>query len=190
MIKRKSTFRITKRDLLALSWFMATKDVSTYLRGVFVEGNSVVATDGNALLAMEAPSSGLPPFIIPSKVVEKFASTGEGWVRVIKEGDRWIISDSEVSESFEPVEGNYPDFKRVIPPTVRRPDLSSHIDFPYHHKVHQVQELLGGNLGASYSGNQAAVFTLSNRPDLIMLVMPCKVPPASCYWLADDAIPF
>ena len=91
----------------------ANKDVRYYLNGIFVDSRVIVSTDGycaSAYLGEECEEY-LPPFIIPidaAKIIAKLKSS-----RV----EAALLPDGRIDIGgvvFKPVDGTFPDYKRVF----------------------------------------------------------------------------
>jgi DNA polymerase III sliding clamp (beta) subunit (PCNA family) len=100
----------------------AEKDIRYYLRGVLIEGEStytrVVSTDGHiaSVQGYEVENAGTAVFILPlatAKMVgakDKFCEfTSED------EGKTWAMKTNSVSVNFPPVDGKFPDWRRIVP---------------------------------------------------------------------------
>ncbi|CAB4158447.1 hypothetical protein UFOVP736_77 [uncultured Caudovirales phage] len=107
-----------------------SKDETRYvLRGIYC-AERLVATDGRRLLLFESPYKG-PPFIMPDAAANMLSimhgkspstfwrwqaayatqpdETSEGYLRTIR------ITTTAISLEFRIIEGNYPNYKQVIP---------------------------------------------------------------------------
>ena len=97
-----------------------TEETRYYLCGVQVEinatGTTLVATDGRMLLAAHDETNTLDEpvsLIIPADVVKGFKPVrGQDLVELSTEdGKTWRLGNT----LFQPIDGTYPDWKRVVP---------------------------------------------------------------------------
>lgn len=106
---------IQRRHLAAAIHTAGVKDLRSYLNGVRVEGRIMVATDGVCLSAYLGPECGeyLPPFTIPLEVVKRVVKRKTEKLEVRDAKDGWLqIGD----EMFRPLDGRFPDYRRVLLP--------------------------------------------------------------------------
>jgi hypothetical protein len=177
-------------DVLAAALVcVSTEETRYYLRGVFVSPDAddvvLVSTDGHRLFCGRCP---LPPagavtpstgFIVPTEAVKKALTGYKGLgIQIGRIGDVWTLGDV----TFKPVDGTFPDFRRVVPSqkTISE-DLGkiaqfnpaymadmgkiAKIFFPARSKVHPAVHHLGAN---------PAIVTFGGRDDVFALVMPLR----------------
>ena len=115
-------------QLKALTFMATTEETRFYLKGVHIEAQADkvlgVATDGHRLLAMklDATWDGTPtPFsiIIPLSTIKPIKiNRYVSGATLAKSGDKWTLTHIDQTILFEPVDGAYPDWRRIIPDTV------------------------------------------------------------------------
>lgn len=113
---------VIERDILAAALACAAKkDVRFYLNGVLIEplasGYCVVATNGHVLFAGEGRCDNTPakPVIIPREACEAALKTKRKVMICEDKGDgTYVLADSIL---FRPVEGTFPNWRRVVPRT-------------------------------------------------------------------------
>lgn len=120
------TTLIQTGKLKALLRFAAVKDMRSYLNGVYFEPEGyAVATDGAAMLCVRVPAFEGPSFIAPSDTIKAA-------LQLNKKMSEIAVSSLLIGGiSFTPIDGKYPDWRRVIPakpdgePATFDPDLLS-----------------------------------------------------------------
>ncbi len=134
----KYRINVPLRTLKALLHVAAAKDIRFYLNGVFVQawGNETrcVATDGHMLAAMrveqgnDVPAGDSPiELIIPRDVLDSIKATAtqvQATACVLEGPDdagRWTLQvGASEMRVFAPLDGKFPDYRRVIPNRVTR----------------------------------------------------------------------
>lgn len=118
--------RILRQHIAAACCTAATNDLRYYLNGVFVDSRVVVATDGTCASAYLGPECNeyLPPFIIPLADAKRIAKDAPLTALAEKLQDGLIDIGGVV---FKPIEGPYPDYRRVFVPAIESP-LSAQVD--------------------------------------------------------------
>ncbi len=105
---------ISGSRLKALTRFAADQDVRYYLNGIFFDPTGyAVATDGHALLAIQTMSFKGDGFIAPLAAVKAALATKKGMAQY-----RYtfgIAADAIDGKPFKAIDGNYPDWKKVVP---------------------------------------------------------------------------
>ena len=169
---------------------VSTEETRFYLNGVHVEplGHEVaiVSTDGHRLFAarfepLRADFEAMPdqPLIIPRDAVKKALTGYKGEnIMIRREGDSYLFGDI----SFRPVDGTFPDWRRVLPSDTL-PDFGKLAQFnpAYLADVEKVgKALIPGRHGPAkpylhHMGDGPAVVTFSDI-DLraVMLIMPWR----------------
>ena len=139
---------INQKDLKAVSYAMAQKDIRYYLQGVYIEANGaetrLVSTDGHRLHMVIQEQSGavVEPvsFIMPADMVKKCltvkASKADTRPKILITYDQGKIS-ARLPDGSEIVQfaldGKFPDYRRIIPaldggapePSIFNPDYVS-----------------------------------------------------------------
>ena len=129
---------VSLQHLRAVSLFSAVKDIGSYLNGVYCEVTDsavrLVATDGRTLALTHTPhaSDDEKPtpcsFIIPSDTVKqvlKAAGKHDGTAFISPPDGVWIVPNEKpftvkvgnTALYFTPIDGKFPDYRRVIPKT-------------------------------------------------------------------------
>lgn len=179
---------INKSALKAVSRFAAKSDIRYYLVGVYVEASEtetrLVATDGHTMLVhrMKAENTHAWTGIIPLDTVaailkhktaskridfpiELHATANETEQRIDYAGQAFI---------FKPVDGKFPDYRRVIPKDITGEAACYQPE--YLQRVQDAAVDLGNTKTAGfamgYNGNGAAVCPISD--DCLAIVMPLR----------------
>ncbi|MFW1971054.1 hypothetical protein [Acinetobacter bereziniae] len=112
--------------LLKAALICASKnDIRFYLNGVAIDQGHIVATDGHRMFYAPLESANeLPQIIIPRDAIEylikKTTSVGKKHpekvlVKVGVKDNQWSLCVSEYQENFRPIDGKFPEWKRIIP---------------------------------------------------------------------------
>lgn len=104
--------------------FVSTEETSYYLNGVFLHDDgwrlAFVATDRHrlALTRSDVEAGGWPDCIVPTAAIRSIVAMASGGGRVVLSAtDRLIRAQFErAGLTVKPIEGSYPDYRRVIPP--------------------------------------------------------------------------
>jgi DNA polymerase-3 subunit beta len=181
----------------------AKQDVRYYLKGVAVDARAdgtvvLVATDGHRMLAypvavdnIEAPAPG--EYIIPREALEavKPAKAGRTTMPiqldivtapdtrhpedadVIIKGKTSITITGATSAVTAPIDGKYPDWRRVVPASTSGELAQYQPD--YVAGFGDICKLLGGSYGPfiNHNGNAPAVIT--NLPGALGILMPMRM---------------
>jgi hypothetical protein len=126
-------YEIDLRAIKAASFAMSSEETRYYLKGVCLEisaanGILAIATDGHRLIAMQAaPGNGgtVPGFnvpeareiIIPAETVKRLKINrrySDGILRDMGNGQWQIEHDGQIW-AFQPVDGSFPAWRRVLP---------------------------------------------------------------------------
>jgi hypothetical protein len=137
------THIITTLDTLqACARFAGKEETRPYLNGVFIERDRMTATDGRALIHIK-PHNGMywdngefTPFILPAETIKAIKVKAKRFetVRILLDTTEnrlyalavtsSVVNDSGMAEylvdkglslSYQPIEGTFPEYKRVIP---------------------------------------------------------------------------
>lgn len=114
--------------LKAVAPFMSKEQTRHYINGVLVQGNLLVATDGHRLAVIksqhwELEGEQAEDFILPRNVIEqvlktKLAKRARGCFIIDTTAKTiTVLEDNEpvATYNYEPVDGTFPDWNRVIP---------------------------------------------------------------------------
>jgi len=98
-----------KEQLQALLLFAAKKDVRFYLNGIYSDPTGyLVATDGHRILYIKTGEPGFD-LIIPREAADAA-------VKMAKKGQEIPLTATSLGQvTYTPVDGKYPDWRRVIP---------------------------------------------------------------------------
>lgn len=107
--------KINVKHIAAAVHTAGTADRRPYLNAVYVEGRVIVSTDGTVLSAYRGPESAeyLPPFLIPLGAAKLIAKLKPAEVEAAALPDGRVDVGGVV---FKPVEGVFPDWRRVVRP--------------------------------------------------------------------------
>ena len=121
-------YEVNMKALCALVHFAGKNDIRFYLNGVCVEFRETetvyVATDGNALGSYKVPQRNESPrsVIIPRDVIERIKLHKTHHDAVLSIGDdgaaRLVYAAQNVDVGFKPLDGVFPDWRRVVPTEV------------------------------------------------------------------------
>ena len=100
----------------------ATKEIRYYLNGVLIEGESnytrVVSTDGNiaSVQGYEVENIGAAVFILPLATAKMINAKDKLCAFTSDdEGKTWSMITNSVNVNFLPVDGKFPDWRRIVP---------------------------------------------------------------------------
>lgn len=198
---------IDRKALKAVSYMMAKKDVRYYLNGVYVEYSPLetrlIATNGHMLAVhrSDAENEGSGSFIIPDSTVASMLR----WKGVSKHNatpititvDNGAHTASFHGESivFTPIDGKFPDWRRVIP-TGPFNGIASQLNARYVYAMHRAGDALyddpkrlsrvsithngavpdekdaSGEVLRKGHGPTAALVSVNGDPDFIGVIMP------------------
>lgn len=129
-----NTIELNYNDLRACNLFRATNDVRFYLCGVYVGQGGVVATDGHRLLVCDEPEAESLDLIIPGEVIKSLiAKVGRNpkikkvLLHQVKDSKYWLLDHIGSYELFIPIDGKFPEWKRVDMP---KPEKYTAESFP------------------------------------------------------------
>lgn len=165
--------------LKALKLFSGKKDIRYYLNGIYVEFNKyntiLVSTDGHRLLSTAIYNKetlhGRDTIgaIIPNETIDSLlkvkSSLNAASISLQVENNIVkkinIVNDAVKLETL-PIEGKYPDFRRVFPESVS--NEVGHYDFSYLNDFTKAAQYISGNKNAhailSQNGDKAALVSL------------------------------
>ena len=192
--------RFNAKYVAVLAEFMGKNDVRYYLNGVFVtphneSGVLLVATDGHTMAIIHDPEGETngdhifplsKPLIAAAK--KRVSNTGKpeaveligeaAYVRMFKEDLAYdpAISAMDVHvEHCSPIDGKYPDIRRVVPIDKPTPSLIT-CNPEYIARLAKVGKAMGlGYTGASfftYGKDKATAVRLSRLPEALFIIMP------------------
>jgi hypothetical protein len=184
-------FSIPTDVLRAALVCVSSEETRYYLKGVNVAPDAddvvLVSTDGHRLFCGRCP---LPPagavtpsepFIVPTDAIKKALTGYKGLgIQLQRTGDIWTLGDV----TFKPVDGVFPDFRRVVPTQKTiSDDLGKIAQFnpAYVADMGKVAKAVAPTTRGAvalpiihHMGSGPAVVTFSGREDLFCLVMPMR----------------
>lgn len=190
-----ATIQIQRSTIKAASHFMAQKDIRYYLNGILIESSPVetrvCATDGHAMLLRQedrkGDNAGSAGIIMPAETVAMILK----WKAPHKSAaDMPIVitvPDDAAAEHraewngqiavFRPVEGNFPDYQRVIPQALS--GEAAHFNPELLMRCQKAAIDLGtskaGYFAFTQNGESPAIATFS--PQAFAIVMPMRGEP-------------
>lgn len=152
------------------------KDIRYYLNGVLIQVHEnrlrLVATDGHVMgiYQDEIASDDSFQIVIPNEIISKLDKKQTNVLS--RDGDQWRIDNI----SFAPIDGQYPDYMRVLP----REPLTKEIaqfnpDFIVRfHKVAKGFGFKAGLLGITHNGQNAALVDIGMPLNFVGIMMPLR----------------
>ncbi len=127
-----ATYTLRYDDLRACLLFSAKSDPRSYLQSIQVGHGLVCATNGHMVLICDEPEAVGFDVLIPSAVVKSFiAKLGtkrDFFVNLSQvSSEFWLLHHYECYELFKPLEGKFPDIKKVDMP---KPESYESKQFP------------------------------------------------------------
>ena len=150
---------------------MGNELIRIYICGVMVDGRNTVATDGHrAVHCIDEDGEQGEQIIIPRDAVLNFLKATKGQKDYKIEGNFLVAKN--VSMSFEPIEGKYPDYERAF------------LGYKYDGKVDEIS-FNPKYLGDIYKvfGKDPIVFNFDSastlvkihqKKECVMYLMPCR----------------
>lgn len=138
---------IPPKVLKAVSLAAAKQDIRYYLNGVLIQirpdGVFLVATDGSrmhvALLKDRIQDAPMLDLIIPDTVVANALKVSAGPLALKKTDGSWSLGLIQ----FEPIQGAFPDWRRVVP-VIQTPEPAPPLRGEYVSDLARAAALLGG----------------------------------------------
>lgn len=182
------TSTINLRVLAALSICASTEETRYYLNGVKVEITprhvTYVVTDGHRLVAHRetladdaADNATLGDFIIPlvqCKAI-KLGKRDDGAATIAGDASRLTIERDGAAVSFKPVEGSFPDWRRVLPSSID--GVTAQFNPKYLADFAKVGAMLeyGDKVWVSHNGDSPASITWSGNVNTLAVLMPIRI---------------
>ena len=162
---------INRAKLEYVSHCVPKDDVRYYLNGVLVEHNIIIATDGHRMAVTHDASDveEWEPVIIPGDIVKTVLKMTPKIQEVIP------IEPNKLGDiSFTPIDGTYPDWRRIIP--TKFSDELSQFDPKYVLDAHKATEKLHGrdtkNIVLRHNGVSGAMLYRVDYNDSFTIIMP------------------
>lgn len=170
------------RLLKAAAIATSKEETRYYLKGVAIQsdekGAYIVATDGHRLIAFRQSEEGgeSVSIIIPNDIVAgiKLNKNIETAELTRESATHWRINYCGTSISFAPIDGTFPDWRRIIPSeTDGRP---AQFNPTYIGDFAKVKKALGVNTFAiAYNGDGPALVTFGDGVDGFGVIMPMRI---------------
>jgi hypothetical protein len=208
-------FSVPSHALRAVALCAAVGDIRYYLNGVCAEVSAdrvlLIGTNGHLLGAyrVDVPEDSRtlegghtetgPTFqvIIPADVIARLSAKSAYMIRFERcnpdDGmpDVWAMHDAAVRIEFKPIEGKFPDFRRVAPRGPASDSSTAQFDPRYIATFAKIARILGskglgGCVTIGHRGNNAAVVSLPVDDRFTGVLMPLRcddVPTESPEWL-------
>ena len=158
-------FSITADTLKALTLIAAKDDRRYYLNGVCIDvavtGATeavAVATDGHMLIAVPLlldadVTAAAGQYIIPRELIDGLKARKGAFATVKLDARSVTINAGGANITAPLIDGQFPDWRRVVPRTVT--GLASQIDADYLHAMKKAHKLLGGSYSPTVAHNGA-----------------------------------
>jgi DNA polymerase-3 subunit beta len=158
-------FSVTADTLKALTLIAAKDDRRYYLNGVCIDvavtGATeavAVATDGHMLIAVPLQldadvTAAAGQYIIPRELIDGLKARKGAFATVKLDARSVTINAGGANITAPLIDGQYPDWRRVVPRTVT--GLASQIDADYLHAMKKAHKLLGGSYSPTVAHNGA-----------------------------------
>lgn len=186
--------RLNVAALKACAVAASTEEARFYLRGVLVEATEraviYVAMDGHMMLVYrdELPEGDpdndvLGSWIIPSDVIARMKATKwnpPGSLRVGDAGTLVLTDCKEAGHLARPIDGTFPDWRRVIPGAIdnTKPVERARFDPALVGRLAKVANLLGMNNSVGVKihtdGDNPAAITFGGEAPAFGVIMPCR----------------
>ena len=156
--------------LKALTRFVNAKEARYYLKGVLFDPRGyAVATDGAIMMAARIPAFAGSEFILPIETIKLALS--------MKRVEFDLDSKAIAGISFTPIEGRYPEWRRVIPTNLS--GAPGWYDAVYLSKIQTALEDMTSR-GRAYvhlamNGNSGAAMVAGCPDDVVMVIMPMRI---------------
>ena len=180
-------------DLLKAALFCASSEESRYyLRGVHLSTTGhLVTTDGHRLFCAKLAEAVAADVIIPLETVKAALKLAPKKAAVIE-----LNGNTLGGVVFTPVDGTFPDWRRVIPPVdgyQSGTNTPAHFNPDYIYDLGQMSRALGSKTGTSFkihawgAENPHGV-TFAGREDCFAVIMPMRQAADVTPWNAARAI--
>jgi DNA polymerase-3 subunit beta len=173
------------RALKAAALCASNEETRYYLKGVFVEFNDAglltVATDGHRLLvarphySVEMPNQPHFGIIIPLDVIARLKiSRNQNYGDLVCEAGAWRLAYDGLSIGFKPVDGTFPDWRRVVPREIS--GETAQFNPAYMVDFAKAAKAMGGDARPTigYNGEGPALITLQADIEAFGVLMPYR----------------
>ncbi|QTD88803.1 DNA polymerase III subunit beta [Burkholderia anthina] len=191
----------TASALKAVQLIAPRDDIRYYMNGVLVEAREketrLAATDGHRLVVYriecnnEVPAGETISIIVPNAVIDRLKLSKETPDEVTfesAEAGRVFISHDDIRVTFTPIEGIFPNYRKVIPEKVSgEPGHYKHAylaDFQKIAAALRRQRTLRDAAAVLYQNGATgpAVVTLHGEDDFVGVVMPMRIETTEQPW--------
>ena len=173
------------RALKAAALCASSEETRYYLKGVFVElsdcGLLAVATDGHRLLVARPEYNAAGPneprfgIIIPLEVIARLKLVKHAFMGdLVCEAGAWRLEYDGLSIGFKPVDGTFPDWRRVVPKETN--GETSQFNAAYLVAFAKASKIMGGDTrpAVAYNGEGPALVTLQADIEAFGVLMPYR----------------
>lgn len=183
------TSTINLRILSALSICASTEETRYYLKGVKLEitprHTTYVVTDGHRLVAHREElhadledNATLGDFIIPLAQCKaiKLGKHGDGAATISGDASRLTIEHDGSATSFKPIDGSFPDWRRVIPSG--EPDgVTAQFNPKYLADFAKIGTVLGydAKVWVAHNGDAPASVSWNGNTATLAVIMPIRL---------------
>lgn len=187
---------IMRDQLIAALCTAGKDDIRYYLNGVFVEASNMetrlTSTNGHIVSTQRADAKdenevdGVVQMIIPRAALEKIKNHKVlRTVELNDEGGAWGIVDFDARTEFVPVDGKYPEYRRVIPATFSGEAAQFNPNYiALFAKAAKALGAMNGDaprLAISHNGRTGnALVSIGRDDEYIGVIAPCKMEPTAC----------
>lgn len=175
-------------DLLKAALLCASNEESRYyLRGVHLSTSGhLVTTDGHRMFVAKLAEAVPADVIIPLDTVKAALKLAGKKAETLE-----LNGNTLGGVTFTPVDGTFPDWRRVIPPidgyTTAADGKPAHFNPDYVYDIGQMSRALGSKTGTTFqihgwdSGSPHGV-TFANREDCFAVIMPMRTIKEATPW--------
>lgn len=168
---------ILRKHLAAVALFSGVHDMRYYLNGVLVEVRATetrcAATNGNiaGVCRLLIEQAAMPDVIIPNDVVKMAVSLKSDVLGLVNDGGKWSIGGI----SFVPVDGVFPDYRRIVPN--KHSGEAAHFQPAFVAAFAKAGKALGskGGMIIRQNGMDAAQVQFYGNDEFVGVLMPLRV---------------
>lgn len=176
------------KDLFAVSHFAAKKDVRYYLNGIALNRGHVVATNGHYMAAIPVNClSDDIDIIIPNDILNLFLkgisttdkkTEKDVEIHLDKTNNYYFLKFQEIEISFKPIDGTFPDWKRIMPADDLEIEPCPNFNWDYMALFAKAAKILSGqSVGEAYlstHGTKSALVSFPKYQEFIGVIMPMR----------------
>ncbi len=201
-----ATIQLDAAKLRAVSLFSATKDIRYYLNGVYVEASAtetrVAATDGHVLAVVRSDEvNGMAAcpeisLIVPGAVIAsalKLLEKDDKHLSLFLDDGKWTMVANGARLPFEPIDGKFPDYRRVIP-TKEPEGIAAQFNPELLMRFKKAAKALGAKFSPIVHHDipeHSALVTIPSFPDFAGVIMPLRTDKADMFrpsWMANKLV--